>query len=80
MTKQIEDESMFFRVSNLQAAIAFEEDDTAACRTKLEECPQEDPNIVVNLGCCLLKEGQFEVWPGGKEEGGGGGWMKHIER
>jgi hypothetical protein len=39
VTKQIEDESMAFRVSNLQAAIAFEEDDTAACRVKLEECP-----------------------------------------
>lgn len=60
VTKQIEDESMTFRVANLQAAIAFEEDDTAACRAKLEECPQEDPNIVVNLGCCLLKEGDFE--------------------
>jgi hypothetical protein len=44
-----------YRVSNLQAAIAFEEDDTAACRAKLGDCPPDDPDIVVNLGCVLLK-------------------------
>ena len=60
VTKAIEEEAMAFRVSNLQAAIAFEEDDVAACRSKLEECPASDPNVVMNVGCCLLKEGKFE--------------------
>ena len=47
-------------VSQLQALIAYEEDDLAGCRARLEECPSDDPDVVVNLACCMLKEGRFE--------------------
>ena len=48
------------KVSQLQALIAYEEDDLAGCRARLDECPSDDPDVVVNLACCMLKEGRFE--------------------
>ena len=59
-TKQIEDPALAERVAQLQAAIAFEEDDTATCRARLDRCPPDDPDVAVNVACCLLKEGKFE--------------------
>ena len=48
------------KVSRLQALIAYEEDDLAGCRARLDECPSDDPDVVVNLACCMLKEGRLE--------------------
>ena len=50
VSRNIKDDSFSYRVSNLQAAVAYQEDDTAACRAKLEECPSDDPDMIVNLG------------------------------
>ena len=32
----------------------------AGCRSKLEDCAQEDASTVVNTGCVLFKEGSYE--------------------
>ncbi|GFH16546.1 uncharacterized protein HaLaN_12982 [Haematococcus lacustris] len=31
------------------------------CRRQLDRCPAEDPDTMVNIGCVMYKEGQFEV-------------------
>mmetsp|Transcript_28198 Transcript_28198/g.47253 ORF Transcript_28198/g.47253 Transcript_28198/m.47253 type:complete len:668 (-) Transcript_28198:51-2054(-) len=48
------------RMTKLQAAISYENDDTMDCKALLERCPPEDPDIVVNTGCVLYKEGKFD--------------------
>mmetsp|Transcript_20723 Transcript_20723/g.45407 ORF Transcript_20723/g.45407 Transcript_20723/m.45407 type:complete len:659 (-) Transcript_20723:542-2518(-) len=48
------------RMTKLQAAISYEQDDTMDCKALLERCPPEDPDIVVNMGCVLYKEGKFD--------------------
>eukprot|EP00232_Nephroselmis_pyriformis_P023531 CAMPEP_0182867166 /NCGR_PEP_ID=MMETSP0034_2-20130328/8574_1 /TAXON_ID=156128 /ORGANISM="Nephroselmis pyriformis, Strain CCMP717" /LENGTH=659 /DNA_ID=CAMNT_0024999505 /DNA_START=4 /DNA_END=1983 /DNA_ORIENTATION=- len=48
------------RVTNLMAALKYEQDDTAGCKAMLEQCPQEDADTIVNMGCVMFKEGRFE--------------------
>mmetsp|Transcript_23975 Transcript_23975/g.66602 ORF Transcript_23975/g.66602 Transcript_23975/m.66602 type:complete len:651 (-) Transcript_23975:113-2065(-) len=48
------------KVKNLLAAIKYEQDDTAGCRGMLDQCPDEDPDVIVNTGCVLYKEDKFE--------------------
>ena len=33
----------------------------AGCRRHLDKCPSEDPDTMVNMGCVLFKEGQYEA-------------------
>jgi len=48
------------RMTKLQAAIAYEQEDTMGCKSLLERCPAEDADIIVNTGCVLCKEGHYE--------------------
>mmetsp|Transcript_8897 Transcript_8897/g.15421 ORF Transcript_8897/g.15421 Transcript_8897/m.15421 type:complete len:646 (-) Transcript_8897:521-2458(-) len=48
-------------VTVLLVDISYEQDDLVGCRRQLERCPPEDPDTMVNLGCVLYKEGQYEA-------------------
>ncbi|KAJ9534365.1 hypothetical protein QJQ45_016062, partial [Haematococcus lacustris] len=48
-------------VTTLLVANAYEQDDLIGCRRQLDRCPAEDPDTMVNIGCVMYKEGQFEV-------------------
>ncbi|MEW5303639.1 MAG: hypothetical protein WDW36_006311 [Sanguina aurantia] len=48
-------------VTTLLVANAYEQDDLQGCRRQLEKCSPEDPDTMVNTGCILFKEGQYEV-------------------
>ena len=48
------------RTVHLQATIRYMENNTQACRQMLDQCPEEDPEVMTNQGCCLFKEGDFE--------------------
>ncbi|GMH38415.1 hypothetical protein BSKO_06299 [Bryopsis sp. KO-2023] len=47
-------------VTMLHVAVKYEQDDIPGCRQQLEGCRQEDPDTIVNNGCVLYKEGDFE--------------------
>jgi len=48
------------RMTKLQAAIAYEQDDTQNCKVLLEQCPAEDADTIVNMACVLYKEGLYD--------------------
>jgi tetratricopeptide repeat protein 30 len=48
------------RILNLQAAIKYEQDDLGGCMAHLDQCLPDDPETVINVGCCLYKEGKHE--------------------
>jgi hypothetical protein len=47
-------------MTKLQAAIAYEQDNTNLCKSLLDACPPEDADIIVNQGCVLYKEGDYD--------------------
>ena len=56
----IDDPALAPRVAQLRACAAFEEGDTAACRSFLDQMPADDLDAVVNRACCDLKDGNHE--------------------
>lgn len=48
------------RKLNLQAAIAYEQDELPSCKAHLDQCLPDDPDTVVGLGAVLFKEGDYE--------------------
>ena len=48
------------RVVTLQAAIKYEQDELAGCKSLLDQCLQDDPETVVNHAAIAFKEGQYE--------------------
>lgn len=45
----------FFQINKLQAAIKYGEDDLPGAKSLVENCPSDDPDTEVNLGCLLFK-------------------------
>lgn len=48
------------RIKKLQAAIKYGSDDIPGAQSLVEQCPGDDPDTEINLGCLLFKEGRFE--------------------
>eukprot|EP00736_Rhodelphis_marinus_P009329 Rmarinus@m.30146 len=48
------------RMHNLQAAIMFELNDLASCRSRLQDNDPHDKDTLVNRACVLFKEGKYE--------------------
>lgn len=48
------------RLLQLQAAIKYEMDDLAACKSMVDQCAPEDPDTLINQACITYKEGEFE--------------------
>lgn len=55
-------------VDALLVATAYEQDDLPGCRRQLEKCSSDDPDILVNEGCILIKEGDYEAAKGKLQE------------
>lgn len=43
-------------VTLLQACIKYEQDELQACKSLLDNCVQDDPDIIINSGCVAFKE------------------------
>lgn len=43
------------QINKLQAAIKYGEDDLPGAKSLVENCPSDDPDTEVNLGCLLFK-------------------------
>lgn len=59
-TLTIENNDYKDKVTKLQAAIKYGEEDIISARNLVESCPAEDPDTEVNLACLLYKEGNYE--------------------
>ncbi|XP_033631119.1 tetratricopeptide repeat protein 30A-like [Asterias rubens] len=60
-TFQIENQDYQPKITKLQAAIKYGEEDLSAAKSLVEQCPTDDPDTEVNLGCLLFKEGRYKV-------------------
>ncbi|XP_064601290.1 intraflagellar transport protein 70A-like [Liolophura sinensis] len=47
-------------MTKLQAAIKYGEEDLAGAKSLVEQCPSDDPDTEINLGCLLFKEGRYD--------------------
>mmetsp|Transcript_13709 Transcript_13709/g.29452 ORF Transcript_13709/g.29452 Transcript_13709/m.29452 type:complete len:648 (+) Transcript_13709:217-2160(+) len=48
-------------VTTLLVASSYEQDDLVGCRRQLDKCSADDPDTLVNMGCVMFKEGQYEA-------------------
>ncbi|TGZ65649.1 hypothetical protein CRM22_005759 [Opisthorchis felineus] len=60
MAVQIEDPKYREKVVKLQAAIRYGEGDLAGARSLVEQSLADDSESIVNLGCLLYREGNYE--------------------
>ncbi|XP_017879855.1 tetratricopeptide repeat protein 30A [Ceratina calcarata] len=49
-----------FKVKKLQAAIKYGQEDMVAAKNLVDQCPADDVDTEINLGCLLYKEEQYE--------------------
>jgi len=47
------------RVIMLKAAIMYEQDELGRCKTMIDKCTDDDPEIVASYGCILFKDGKY---------------------
>jgi|GEM_PF-2449075 len=57
---QVDDPQYAQRMTMLQAAIKYEQDDLRACEALADQCLADDPETIVCTGCVLYKEEKFE--------------------
>lgn len=53
--KLIEKDEYKARVTKLQAAIKYSQEDVLSSKSLVDACPSDDPDKEVNLGCLLYK-------------------------
>lgn len=60
VSSQITEAGFEERLTKLQAAIKYGEEDILAAKSLVDACPVDDPDRDINFGCLLYKEGSFE--------------------
>ncbi|CAG0888873.1 unnamed protein product [Cyprideis torosa] len=60
VTCQVENPDYEAKVTKLQAAIKYGEDDLGGAKSLVDHCSSEDPDTEINHGCLLFKEGRYE--------------------
>lgn len=60
ITSQIENHKYQAKVTKLQAAIKYSEDDLTGAKSLIDQCATDDPDTEINLGCVLHKEGRYD--------------------
>lgn len=58
---RVEGEQYRQRVLMLQAIIKYEQDDLGGCKSLLNQCHSDDPDVLVNNAAVLFKEGNFSA-------------------
>ncbi|EFN82372.1 Tetratricopeptide repeat protein 30 [Harpegnathos saltator] len=56
----IDQSNLEFKVKKLQAAIKYGQEDMVAAKNLVDQCPVDDVDTEINLGCLLYKEEQYE--------------------
>ncbi|XP_056017937.1 tetratricopeptide repeat protein 30A-like isoform X1 [Ostrea edulis] len=57
---QIDNPQYQSQITKLQAAIKFGEEDLPGAKSLVEQCPSDDPDTEINLGCLLYKDKLYE--------------------
>jgi len=57
---RVDSEQYARRLTALQAAIKYEEDDLPAARALLDQCVADDPDTIINKACIAYKEGRYD--------------------
>ncbi|XP_071132605.1 intraflagellar transport protein 70A-like isoform X3 [Mytilus edulis] len=57
---QIDNPEYQGKITKLQAAIKYGEEDLPGAKSLVEQCPADDPDTEINLGCLLFKDGRYE--------------------
>ncbi|KAJ8319127.1 hypothetical protein KUTeg_004218 [Tegillarca granosa] len=57
---QIDNQKYQGQITKLQAAIKYGEEDLPGAKSLVEQCPADDPDTEINLGCLLFKEKRYE--------------------
>ncbi|VVC98628.1 unnamed protein product [Leptidea sinapis] len=60
VTLQISAPELEKKVTKLQSAIKYGEEDTISAKNLVDSYPHDDPDKDINLGCLLYKENQYE--------------------
>ncbi|GBP43823.1 Tetratricopeptide repeat protein 30A [Eumeta japonica] len=60
VTTQITAPDLEQKVTKLQSAIKYGEEDSAAAKSAVESYPRDDADKDINLGCLLFKDNQYE--------------------
>ncbi|XP_018370782.1 PREDICTED: tetratricopeptide repeat protein 30A isoform X2 [Trachymyrmex cornetzi] len=56
----INQSNLEFKVKKLQAAIKYGQEDMVAAKNLVDQCPADDVDTEINLGCLLYKEEKYE--------------------
>ncbi|KYQ55814.1 Tetratricopeptide repeat protein 30A [Trachymyrmex zeteki] len=56
----INQSNLEFKVKKLQAAIKYGQEDMVAAKNLVDQCPADDIDTEINLGCLLYKEEKYE--------------------
>ncbi|ELU05516.1 hypothetical protein CAPTEDRAFT_145766 [Capitella teleta] len=57
---QIDTPSSQGQIKKLQSAIKYGSEDIPGAQSLVEQCPSDDPDTEINLGCLLFKDGHYE--------------------
>lgn len=57
---RVDGEQFSQKVLQLQAVIKYEQDELPSCKSLLDQCQPDDPDVVVNFAAIAYKEGNFE--------------------
>lgn len=60
VTSQIDNPDYQVKITKLQAAIKYEEDDLFGAKALVDQCPSQDPDTEINRACILFKENRYE--------------------
>jgi tetratricopeptide repeat protein 30 len=57
---RIDGEEYTQRIAVLQAMIKYEQDELQSCKSLLDQCVSDDPDVIINYAAISFKEGKFE--------------------
>ena len=57
---RVDNEQYSQRVLMLQAVIKYEQDELASCKSLLDQCHSDDPDVLINYAGISFKEGKYE--------------------
>lgn len=58
---KVETEKYSQRVKLLQAQVKYQQDELSACKSLLDDCTRDDPDVMVNFANVSFKEGKYEI-------------------
>jgi hypothetical protein len=61
IVQQVKNPAYADRVKKVQAGVKYEMEDFGACKTFVDQCAQDDPDIIFNQACLFYKARFFNA-------------------